>query len=115
MNDENKKPKWYNGTEQCIETNIHQMKIGLINSLQTSNRIIAHIQTLLEVEKRKWEEKNKKQKKENGKKKTRVMKITLIFLHKTTIFLIGQNPFNANLGPELRFSNICTKNSSNMG
>lgn len=58
MDNKNKKPTWYNGTKQCIEVNIHQMKIGLINPLQTSNRIMAHIQTLLEVEKRKWEKEN---------------------------------------------------------
>ena len=42
------KPLWYAETELCVEANLHQMQIGKTNSLQTLNRIMAHIQTKIE-------------------------------------------------------------------
>jgi hypothetical protein len=40
-------PPWYRGTEQCVETNLHQMSLGAISKLTAKNQIMAHIQTLL--------------------------------------------------------------------
>lgn len=45
-------PKWYRGTEQCVEANLHQLELGVIDKQTALKYIMAHVMTLLETEMR---------------------------------------------------------------
>ena len=41
---------WWEGTKQCVEANLHQLKLGVIDSQKARNQIMAHIKTLIKIE-----------------------------------------------------------------
>ena len=46
-------PIWYEGTKECIEANLHQLKEGFIDKEKASRQIMAHIKTLIEIQTKK--------------------------------------------------------------
>ena len=45
-----KEPAWFKGTEQCVEANLHELLLGVIDKPKALKQIMAHIQTMTEVE-----------------------------------------------------------------
>lgn len=49
MIDKDKINSWYAGTNQCIEANLHQQYLCVIDKEQARKQIMAHIETLVET------------------------------------------------------------------
>lgn len=49
MNNPNNK-NWYEGTKSCVDANIHQLSVGVIDEQKCRELIMNHIETLVEIQ-----------------------------------------------------------------